>query len=402
MTGSPAGEGIACPVCGAENPAGSRFCERCGTRLPQRPREAAIEATSVEIAPPVARDDATITFQQLPSTPPEAEPPREETAPAQEREFEPTLIGTPPLGDYQVPARMTDEPQERAAESPATDLPAATEAPAAAESSPESLRDRPTMTFDLPDLSSPQRTDEARNAPTMAFELPKFDQPPASESNAAAADEAPAAASAPSSQTGEGDANASGWSYQSWRPDPAAQQPTAASDEPRLSDSVSQTPLVSEEPPAVSAPPPVTPPPLPQATDAGAPPPFPSAQGNTGTSPWPSAATPPAATPPAFPSTPPPSSSYPSSTYPSVSAGQTAAPPAYSQPPAVTPQGGGYSPAATGAQASAIPAYPTSGEQRNNRALWIILGVIGAIFVLCILACALLFVLGAVDRKSVV
>ncbi|MFN8540124.1 MAG: hypothetical protein U0232_21910 [Thermomicrobiales bacterium] len=31
MTGVPADNGIICPVCDAENPAGSRFCERFGT-----------------------------------------------------------------------------------------------------------------------------------------------------------------------------------------------------------------------------------------------------------------------------------------------------------------------------------------------------------------------------------
>ena len=40
-------------------------------------------------------------------------------------------------------------------------------------------------------------------------------------------------------------------------------------------------------------------------------------------------------------------------------------------------------------------AYPTPSQPSNNRALWIILGVVGALLVLCVLGCILLFLLGA-------
>ena len=89
MSGSPAGDSVICPACEAENPAGSRFCERCGTRLPPRQRE--------------ADGGATLTFQRLPDdlvVPPAAE--ARIDAPEAEP-FERTLIGTPPLGDAAFP-----------------------------------------------------------------------------------------------------------------------------------------------------------------------------------------------------------------------------------------------------------------------------------------------------------
>src|SRR5436305_10788613 len=70
---------LSCPACGATNALGSRFCERCGTRLPQRPGVQVRfdrPAELPEAAPPPASSDTAFTIQRRPAeeTPDDAAP----------------------------------------------------------------------------------------------------------------------------------------------------------------------------------------------------------------------------------------------------------------------------------------------------------------------------------------
>ena len=378
MSGSPTGDGATCPVCNAENPSGSRFCERCGSRLPVRPREATSDWGSTEITPPIGRDEATATFQQLPSEPAprqQQEPSVSET-PAAPEVFERTLIGTPPLANFVREERAIDD--ERVADSgppeQAPSEPAENAEPASVPHTlpTESLRDRPTMTFQLPDLSTP--TSESRNAATVSFDLPKLppdDRPVHGSSTDTANEPAPPS----SNQPGEGN-----WSYQSWRPDSATNQPppigaTDRPSDPRPVGEVDEvlprasTPLASPgTPPPGGAPPPAAPPARQDGLGAGKPPAY----------------------PPSTPSGPPANI-----TYPSVSVGQTQPLQSYGQPPTAPPRPSGYPPT-VGAAQPGMTAYPTPVAPKNNRALWIILGIIAAVIFICVVGCILLALLGAI------
>ena len=366
MSGSSAGDGVICPACEAENPAGSRFCERCGTRLPPRQRE--------------AEGGATVTFQRLPddfAARPAAEPHVPEPEP-----FERTLIGTPPIGDAALPggfpAAITPADESAAAErsvrpepvpSPAPPAPATSAPP---QSPPESARDRPTMTFQLPDLAPP--SSESRSAPTVSFQLPDLTTP-APPSGASPADdrepgEAPAARSV---QEGGGD-----WSYQTWRPDPSANQAAGQAAPPadgvgpggtrRSIDLGGVAPWPNAPLSSEAMPPPAPPARREDAAPIGSPagyPPAPTPQypGGRGSPAW---------TPPG---------NAPGMSYPGQGLGQAPPAPNYGPPPGQM-------------------AYPTPSERGNNRARWIILGIVGALLILCVLGCVVLFVIGAITGAA--
>jgi hypothetical protein len=83
-------------------------------------------------------------------------------------------------------------------------------------------------------------------------------------------------------------------------------------------------------------------------------------------------------------------------TYPNVSAGQAQGAATYAPPPAVIPQQGGY----PGAPPPGAIPYPAPGGSGNNRAVWIIVSVVGGLLVLCLLLCVLLLLLGAVNARA--
>jgi len=190
---------IICTACGAANPPGSRFCERCGTRLPQQPSGN---------QPP--------HIMPAPTTPPSS---AQEPAPRLAASDAPSA---PPAPDP-TPAR-----EEAAQASPSRE-----EAP-----TPPVSPDSPTVTIEL----APTR-EITRNAPTETFELPRESRP--------ANDEPTATPTPPGTPPPAGDQPTqigSGWGYRSWTP-PASQ---AAAAEP------GNTPPAA--PPREPAPTPPTPP----------------------------------------------------------------------------------------------------------------------------------------------
>ncbi|HEY8598057.1 MAG TPA: zinc ribbon domain-containing protein, partial [Thermomicrobiales bacterium] len=194
MTSTPSGGDVppgTCPTCGAENTPGSRFCERCGTRLPPSTRE----ATGPTPAPST---EATLTFDRLPD------------------------LGT--RSEHEAPTPSVSQPSPSAAPPPTaaeTDERTATEREASAPSS----RDAPTVSFELPTLPTPL-SDEERNAPTVAFELPEL----AATDDAASTDvqaASPATAEdpfqperAPAPEQPE----RANWNYQPWKPQKLEEQ----------------------------------------------------------------------------------------------------------------------------------------------------------------------------------
>ena len=351
MTDVPSGGSIGsaiCPTCGAGNRLGSRFCERCGTRLPQIARE-------VTGPPPSPPTDATLTF---------------------ERPTEPA-----PRDTHESPATATDggfvtpTAAEPFAHPPADDGP--TNEPGA---EPSVQRDAPTMSFDLPTLPTPLANEE-RSAPTVSFDLPRLD--PSADAPAEAHQRTDAASSAARDASAP---EADKWDYQPWKPqrpgelsaatgdlpEQGATRPTPAQPMP-APNPVASTPARPESAPAPPSPPP---PPgqapyQPQAPGwyGGPPPAAPVAQGSV---------------------------TYPTPGDPSVASGQAGSggfaggPPAYGYP-----QGG--APAWNPPNAGAYPAPATSG---SNRTLWIILGVVGGLLLLCAMICVLLILVGAVSASS--
>jgi hypothetical protein len=340
----PAGnDALTCPACGAENAPGSRFCERCGTRLASRPRadEASPSAT-----------EATQTFVVRPASQPADEGER-------------TLVGmpTPSAADAER-APEPEPPQEEAATPPEP-----------------SFRDQPTRSFALPpaapsaDKERPGDTPPAdiRNAPTVSFALPKFDEPAAPPATDAPADSAPRgteatltgielpSAPAPASQPESSPASrpdepaAPNWNYQAWTPPPNAgprddtPAPTAMATQPSL--------------PLIPTPPPVQSP------------------ASSGAVQLPSAA-PGRYSPPHAETTPGPlPSAYPSP----------------GQPPAAS--AGAYSAPAVTQPVGPYPA-PAKAGGGSNRTLWIILGGVAVLFIICALMCVGLLLIGALGGTT--
>ena len=218
--------GATCPTCGAENRPGSRFCERCGTRLPQTARDAHGSAVP-------APTDATVTFDRR------------------------TNLDAGDAPAASSPPQSTDRAgATSAASSPATG--------AGQQLSPPSPRDAPTMSFDLPALPTPSPSTE-RAESTLSFDLPPSVEPAPA---AARGEDTPASAEGAGSATDPERAN---WDYQPWKP----QQPGERAPEPVEAEatpiergatrpSVTPPPVASEpfiaEPPRQEAPPPPAPP----------------------------------------------------------------------------------------------------------------------------------------------
>lgn len=96
---------IVCPACQTENRAGSRFCERCGTKLP-RPGEAAGReglapapaAVAADDSPPEQPPDVVVPGTALLFRPEEDAPPATPTAPLPSpRDAAPVPVARPPL-----------------------------------------------------------------------------------------------------------------------------------------------------------------------------------------------------------------------------------------------------------------------------------------------------------------
>jgi hypothetical protein len=358
---------IVCTVCGAENPIGSRFCERCGTRLPQIAREepAADQPTGAVSLPPSTRGDATLTFERLPLDPFDEPPPA--PAPAEE-----VVVAGP---DAPANAEAPGSPE---ASRPATAEPA--DVP--------SFRNAATMAFELPNLPDPAPTTsqplppEARNAATMAFELPNLDPAPTpSPPTAPAQDEAGTAARPPASGS---PSSGTGWDYQSWKPQSPAEQAATPSidDSPGTTRRSVPVPEAAPASSSQSTPPTATPAQRPSGYQAMPPGWYGPPPGNTppqpGTVTYPTPA----------PGVPPAQLGYPG-------------PGGYQQ----AAQGAPYAPQAYGqAQAAAaIPApgpYPAPATGNNNRTLWIVLGVLGGLLLLCALICVLVILIGAASAAS--
>jgi len=364
VTSTPRGGNVppgTCPTCGAQNTPGSRFCERCGTRLPPSTRE----TTGPTPAPPT---DATLTFERMPdlSTPGEATPP------------------TPPLSQP-LPAT--------APASTATETDESTASP----------RDAPTVSFDLPTLPTPL-SDEERSAPTVAFELPQL--PPADD---AAAAEVQAAAPSTAEDPFQPEPTPEpeqpeqvNWNYQPWKPQKPEEQsaaPPAPAEQGETSRSINLPPPVEEPRPTEPARQEAAPPPQPQPPAQQ---PTPYQQQGAGGYPPPQA--PGWYGPPPGAPTPQGSITYPTPGAPPPASGQ-AAPGGYA-PGTLSyggyPQGGAGYPqaAATGWAPPNANAYPSPGNTGSNRTLWIILGVVGGLLLLCAMICILVVLVGAVGASS--
>lgn len=324
---------IICTACGAANPPGSRFCERCGTRLPQQ--AGGNQPTRAMPAPP-----PTVTPPSAPETRPEVAAP----VPAP---------GAPPTGE------------ESAQQDPVHPTPDATPAPF-----PGS--DSPTVTIEL----MPVR-EIRRDAPTETFELPREGRP---------ASDTPAASQSPGPPQTAGDQPTelgSGWNYRSWTPPPGGTTPPPAqSGEPPMPTQPREAPPTSPTPPAE-----VTQVIRPAAGASGVP------QGQAPAQEEPSLTAP--ATAPI---------TYPSGNAPVERQGQpyvggtahsTGAP--GTGLPYGTPSGGAPPPTGYMANAGQFPA-PANGT--NNRTLWIILGVIGGLALLCVIICLLIVVVAAVSSSN--
>lgn len=160
---------IICTACGAANSPGSRFCERCGTRLPQPGVNQPTRAMPAPTPPiPPAEMPSPRPVPRATSSAPDATPARAETA---------------------------QEPPPGAGDA-APDPPAAS--------------DSPTVTIEL----APTR-EITRDAPTQTFALPGESRP-ASDMPAAT----PTPPGAPPLAGDQPTQIGSGWNYRSWTPAP--------------------------------------------------------------------------------------------------------------------------------------------------------------------------------------
>lgn len=300
MTTSPIGKSahsIICSACGAANAPGSRFCERCGTRLSQ--------------------------------------PGRGE---------QPTTMITP--GQRAITGEPPAQPALQAQQSGAAEQRAAAPQDSTSSMPPDAARDTPTQALELPAEGSSLddtivSTSAAAVTPAMA-PIPIPDTPPAAE------------------QPTQSDP---GWNYRSWTP------------------------------PSEQGPPP---------REATSPPPPPAPEGVV----TPPASAMPGATDPPTMASPPASGRIPSPVagrydapitaplgYPAGGGASNAAPLGQGMPTHTTqPAPGGYMRNAG--------TYPLPPAGNNNKTLWIILGVIGGLFLICVLLCVLVIIVAAASAAG--
>ncbi|MGN6360746.1 MAG: zinc-ribbon domain-containing protein [Thermomicrobiales bacterium] len=347
-SGSPSAgnDALTCPACGAANAPGSRFCERCGTRLTIRPR--ADEGSS----------SATATTQTF------ALPPAGRPAEQGER----TLVGIPTPSSADAERAPEPEPHQESAAAP-----------------PEpSFRDQPTRSFALPP-ATPSAGEErqadtppadSRNAPTVSFVLPKFDEPAAPSTTDTPPDSAPhgteatltgielPSAPAPSSQpespapSGPDESAAPSWNYQAWTPPPPGAGPRDDTPAPAATATQPSLPLIPAPPPPAS--------PVQSPASAAAQPP-PTAPGRYA--------------PPSDATSGPLPSMYPSP----------------GQPPAAS--AGAYTAPAVTQPVGPYPA-PAKAGRGGNRTLWIIFGGVAVLLIICALMCVGLLLIGALGSTS--
>ncbi len=403
MINPPSGGGdelVVCAACGAENRAHSRFCERCGTRLPQPLQGAAPEErpTGAANPQPEAREDATVAFERPPLEPfPARDDPVASAAPL-------VPLAAPASGESPARDDRTDEPPANVA-GPVQEAPAV-----AAHEDISPIRNAPTMSFDLPKLPISASIEpvepvepaggplppSARDAPTMSFDLPPSS--PSSEGVADAvgpADPIPT----PTARTDQGQGPEGSWNYQSWKPLAPGEQGLVA-EEPsdgtrRLAAVPSPAPASAwPEPVVVPGPTPVEPP---QRQPEGyqssppqwyGPPSAPWGPGASVTYPTPGAGQQ-AGAPPTAPARA--EAVAPASPYPAQPYDQTRGAAPHDPTRVGTPYGG--------AAAAAGP-YPAPAATNNNRTLWIVLGVLGGVLFLCLAGCLLIVLLTGVVGAS--
>ena len=397
---------VVCAACGAANQQGSRFCERCGTRLPQRPGE------QVGYRPPSPTPAPT-----PPSAPPATPPPNLASDTDLPDAGMPVGLegaaGEPargaPAGEVEMPGRAVPPPDATIVFRPDVSAPVepapgttptgAAQAPGPAEqpAAPGFDRDARTISFETPveprpsdpgerpdqppETAAPAPATTSRDAQTLAFEVPTLPR----------ADE-------PGEPGGPGDMGETG--------EPAVARAEETGDRPPLA--VGRPPRPATEPEPVGAAEGAQPPPAPPPDHA------PPDEGPSSAA-WappmaaqPARATPPPVAPPiasaptaplptvgpptAPPAVPPPSAQY--VTYPSPPAGAGSGSPV-APPPQPAPVG-----QLAQAPAYAPTAYPAAPAARGNRTLWIIVGVLGGLMLLCAMACVLLALLGAFSGAS--
>jgi len=263
-------------------------------------------------------------------------------------------------------------------------------------------RDASTVSFDLPTLPTPL-SEEERSAPTVAFALPQL--PPADDTtvaneqaaSSATADEPFQTESTPDPEQPQ----QSNWNYQSWKPqkpEEASATLPAPEEQGETRRTINLTPPADAQhptepdrqepaPPPQSLPPAQQPSPYPQQ-GAGAYPP-PQAPGWYG--PPPSAPMPQADITYPAPGASPPTGGQ------SAPGGYPTGAPSYGYPQV----GAGYPQAAATTWAPPnANAYPSPGNSGSNRTLWIILGVVGGLLLLCAMICVLVVLVGAVGASS--
>ena len=363
---------VTCPACGATNAIGARFCERCGTRLPQRAnREIALEPS---LSGP---GDATITFQRPP------------------REIVPGEPGSPSSPPDSPSSRSTVLPE------PGETLVFRPESSAPVESSPDAsppLGDARTVTFASPPAPlAPSPPDAA----TIAFTPPPAGAAGQGAERVAAGAEAEGMEDRPGEMSPTRTPDPSelatsdiATSESASGASPAGQSPTAGATTGGgfavwTPDVSRGAPLSSSSPGAATHEVDVTAPPAARRDelDAGAtlptmiPPAAP---------PWPGGPTAGAAT-----SGPMSGRFVPPGADVAPGASGALAPPAGAHPSGAA----SYPvPQSTGAGPYPAPAAPATGG--GNRTLWIILGVAGALVLLCAIACIGIFVIGAVSASA--
>lgn len=291
-------QGIVCPTCHMANPPGSRFCERCGSRLTTAHR-------GVNGPTPAAAVSS--------SPPPDHRPGH-------------------PSGERHLPGSMTEQ----------TETPGQTTVEPAALQAPKS-GDEPTMAVDLTGLPAAIE----RSAPTIPFDLPILPAQP--EPDQQQAEETTTSTNEPATPE---QSTSTGWSYQSWTP-PAPSAPPTAPPQPNDEEQSVRTR------PAVSGPASI-----------------PAASSYTQEPTVPVAAAP-----------------VPGWQPPSVPASPAAPVPAPGYP-------GSYPPMAVPGTPPPAGAYPAAPPADNNRTLWIVLGIIGGLLILCIMGCVLIGLIGAFSAAS--
>lgn len=347
---------VICSACSAHNPAGSRFCERCGSRLPQRPgetvnfqrpapAEAPVPAVPADESAAAARSDATVTFERLPQETTEPAAPADENTPAAEGA---TVLAPGERVVFRADLPETVQPEtaplDRAAATVSFALPPVEDAP------PPSLRDAPTVSFDLPHFaaageqaaSAPERgrqsaggTGSEHLAPAAqpAGEAPQRAAPPASNQHAMPTAPLPPVTRPPSQPT--------------YTPTGTAQYPVQRADPP---------PASTGAPPAA------------QSVYQAPPGVYAGGQQYAG-QPQPGGGQQYAGAP----------------TYPVPAASTPYSPPLTGPAPGAPAAGQGYSPA------------PATGG--GNRTLWVVLGIIGVLMV-CLLGACMLMVLIAYGNSA--